>query len=52
MAKKIVFGYWKDSVPHRFWMGCNASLKNMRSWGLTIGRQQLNVSGHGVGPHP
>ena len=52
MTKKIVFGYWKDSVPRRFWMGREASLKNIRRWGLTIGRHFLSIEIHGWGPTP
>lgn len=52
MQKKIVFVYWKDRVPHRFWAGRNASLLNKRSWGVVIGKRFFTLELHGWGPTP
>lgn len=50
--KQVVFGYWKDRVPHKFWAGRNASLLHVRSWGLVIGRHFFSFELKGWGPTP
>lgn len=47
--KKIVLRYWKDRVTHRFRMGRNASLHNVRSWTLVAGKRFLTFELHGWG---
>lgn len=47
---KIKFRHWKDDVPHRFWVGRNASLRDMRSWTAWIGPHCFTVEIHGLGP--
>lgn len=49
---KIKFRHWKDTVPHKFSIGRNAHLRNVRSWYAWIGRNCFVVEVHGLGPTP
>lgn len=49
---KIKLTHWKDRVPHRLNFGRNASLRDVRSWSMWIGRHCFGLEIHGLGPNP
>ena len=52
MGKRITLSYWKDRSPNRFSIGRNASLRDLRSWSLVVGRHIFSFELHGWGPNP